>query len=59
MTNIFLKEEKVKAQMINEILKHSNKYNSRKELAATNFSVVKYMYYDYVKPVYQSHKLAS
>ncbi len=59
MTNIFLKEESVKAQMISEILKHSDNYNSKKELAAKNFSVVKYMYYDYVKSTYQSHRLAS
>lgn len=58
MCIVFLKEQEVKVQMINEIIKYSDKYNSKKELASKNFSVIKFMYYDYVKPGYQVQKLA-
>lgn len=58
MSNVFLKEERVKAQMINAILTYSNKYNSREELEAKNFSVLKFMYYDVMLPVYCKRKMA-
>jgi hypothetical protein len=59
MSNVFLKEERVKVQMINEIIKHSDHSYSKKELEAKNFSVLKFMYYDAISPVVKAYKMAS
>lgn len=59
MSNVFLKEERVKVKMINEIIKYSDHNYSRKELEAKNFSVLKFMYYDVISPVVQAYKMAS
>lgn len=58
MSNVLFKEARVKVQMINAIMKYSDQYNSREELKAKNFSVLKFMYYDVMRPFYRMHKLA-
>ncbi|GEM_PF-3646271 len=58
MSNVFLKEERVKVQMINEILKYSDKYRNRCELESKVFSEIKFIYYDCKTPVIQMHRRA-
>jgi hypothetical protein len=50
MSSIYLAEKKVKVQMINEILKVSDKFQSKRELESKLFSELKYIYYDSRKP---------
>lgn len=58
MTNISQKEEKIKDQMIDAILTYSDDYSSRTELEGKNFSVLKFIYYDVMRPVLFGQKMA-
>jgi hypothetical protein len=51
MPKIYLAEKRVKAQMINEILKVSEEFHSKSELESKIFSELKYIYYDCRKSV--------
>ncbi len=46
MSSIYLAEKRVKAQMINEILKRSGKFHNKRELESKIFSELKYIYYN-------------
>jgi hypothetical protein len=46
MSSIYLAEKRVKVKLINEILKLSDRFRSKRELESKIFSELKYIYYD-------------
>lgn len=46
MLTIYLKEQEVKAQMINEILNHKNIIQNKSVLQSKTLSEIKFIYYE-------------
>ena len=59
MTNVYLKEQRAKVEMINKIVQSSDKYQDKSELESKVLSELKYIFYDVMSPVFKIHKIAS